>query len=79
LREEFELRLGNTIPNYEKKAKQLFDLFSADYGVEIVDSTRPMPSPKPPAKVDLGAGGEALLERLPKLPPGKLKTARSTR
>ncbi len=70
LREELEQRLGDAIPNYETKAKQLFDLFSADYEVEIVDSTPPMPSPKPPAKVDLGAGGEALLERLPKLPPG---------
>ena len=70
LREELEQRLGDAIPNYEAKAKQLFDLFSADYEVEIVDSTPPMPSPKPLAKVDLGAGGEALLERLPKLPPG---------
>ena len=70
LRDELGRRLGDAIPHYETKAMQLFDLFSADHEVEIVAPTPPIASPKPPAKVKLAAGGEALLERLPKLPPG---------
>lgn len=70
LRVELEQRLGDAIPHYETKAKQLFELFSAYHEVEIVAPAPPTPSPKPPAKVKLAAGGEALLERLPKLLPG---------
>jgi len=70
LRDELGRRLGDAIPHYETKAMQLFDLFSADHEVEIVAPTPPVASPKPPAKVKLAAGGEDLLERLPKLPRG---------
>jgi hypothetical protein len=71
LRDELGRRLGDAIPHYETQAKQLFDLFSADYEIEIVAPATPVASPKPPAKVKLAAGGEALLERLPQLPSGR--------
>ena len=69
LRGELTHRLGDAIPQYEAKVSQLFDLFSSDHEIAIV-APPPLPEPAQPVKIRLTVGGSALIERLPKLPPG---------
>lgn len=70
LRDDFRHRLGAAIPHYETKVAPLFELFSADNEVTIVDPMPAVPPPAPTTTVKLASTGEALLARLPQLPPG---------
>ena len=67
---ELSQRLGDAIPHYQEKVKQLFELFSNDYEVTIVAPSPATPPPPRSTKVRLSSGGKELLKRLPKLPPG---------
>ncbi|MCB1800528.1 MAG: DUF1631 family protein [Gammaproteobacteria bacterium] len=67
LRRELLRRLRDTIPHYESKVEQLFEMFSTNYKLQIVT-----PPPAAPAQKDvsLSQGGRELLKRLPNLPSG---------
>ncbi len=75
IRAEIEQRLGGTIPHFESKVQQLFELFvdTEDIDLSSTPATTSQTAHAPHergAESRLSKDGEALLERLPKLPPG---------
>lgn len=75
MRTEIEQRLSGTIPHYESKVQQLFELFLDTEDIDLAAPPAATPGatevpPEPGAEPQLSKSGEALLERLPKLPPG---------
>lgn len=69
LRQALTGRLRDTIPHYESKVQQLFDMFSSNYKVEIV-APRALPAAPTAVDVHLSSSGKQLLKRLPQLPSG---------